>query len=1336
MIWAVAAWGAGGLVFFRQFVFSGFDRVFGDMGDGRLIVYLHEHLYHVVRGLAPLTSPAMFYPKSGVLGYSDAFLLDVPLYAPLRLLGCDPFLSYQLTWVALSLIGFVSFTALLVRFAGVRRSVALVGSALFVFPNMLMNAAGAGHPQLFAVYFTPTAALLFLEGLRGIDRLSVRSFSAMFFFGMLDALTFSTGYYVAWCFNFLVILAILIASAARPSALRALAHRYPITGVLRLFSVCMCGFAIGMIPFVAIYGPVLREFHGHARSFAEYLMSAPRIYEFLINVGENNMIWGSVLKASHILTPDHIHPSEYTFAVTPFLLVSAMITAFAAWRRRILGGVDDIAVRTGILGSVAAVALMFLITAGFNDWSAFKVVAAIIPGASAIRVGGRFGVVASGFLVAAAAIGIDRGLRSLSFPRRLLLYALMVVCLLEQVNFVSPANISRSEELQRLAVVPSPPETCRCFFIAPQADRPLIAQQIDAMLISQMTGTPTLNGSSGVLPQGWDLGEVGDRAYSLRAWQWAYLYGIAEGLFEYNVAERQWLAVEPPWITYSWGTKLDFSTQSPNLKPFMIQGWDGPEDWGAWSVGVKAVVGFIAPKPTEDMILELGDFRIYAGQPVDVVVNGEAVYHFSNFDSAKSISISVTKAILAKKSPIIIEFLTPQSTTPLSASNGINPDTKLLGVALRTLALMPESQYEVAEPQQPAVEPTWITYSWGTRLDFSTQSPNPKPFMIQGWDGPGDWGAWSVGVKAVVGFVAPQPTEDMVLELGGFRAFAGQPVDVVVNGEAVCHFSNLDSAKSISIPVTKAILAKKSPIIIEFLTPQSVSPLSASHGINPDPRPLGVGLRTLALMRESEYKVAEQQWPAVEPTWITYSWGTKLDFSTQSPNPKPFMIQGWDGPGDWGAWSMGVKAVVGFVAPQPTEDMVLELGDFRAFAGQPVDVVVNGEAVYHFSNFDLAKSISFPVTKAILAKKSPIIIEFLTPQSTSPLSASHGVIPDTRLLGVGLRTLTLMPESEYKVAEQQWLPVEPPLIIYSWGIKLDFSTQSPDPKPFMIQGWDGPGDWGAWSMGVKAVVEFVTPPPTEDMVLELGDFRAFAKQPVDVVVNGEAVYHFSNFDSAKSVSIPVTKAILAKKSPIIVEFLTPQSVSSLSASHGVNSDTRLLGVGLRTLTLMPESEYKVVEQQRLAVEPTWITYSWGRKLDFSTQSPNPKPFMIQGWGGPGDWGAWSVGVKAVVGFIAPQPTEDMILELGDFRAFAGQPVDVVVNGEAVYHFSNFDSAKTISIPVTKAILAKKSPIIIEFLTPQSTSPLSASHGVIPDTRLLGVGLRTLTLMPKKEDLDP
>lgn len=542
------------------------------------------------------------------------------------------------------------------------------------------------------MYFTPVVALLFLEALRGMDRMSVRSFSAMFFVGILDALTFSTGYYVAWFFHFLAALAILITAAARPSALAALVHRRPTTAVLRVFSVFMCGFAIGMIPFAAIYVPALMEFHGRARSFDEYLSFAPRLSEFLIDVGANNMIWGRALKASRILSPDHILPCESTFAAPPFLLLSAMGAFFAAWRRRILGGAGDIAVRTVVLGSVAAVALMFLITAKFNDWSAFSVVAAIIPGASAIRAGGRFGVVASGFLVAATAIGIDRGLRSLSFPWRLLLYALMAVCLLEQVNLVSSANLSRSEELQKLAAVPSPPETCRCFFIAPQADRPLYAQQTDAMLISQMTGIPTLNGYSRACPPGWALWRVNDQSYSLRAWQWADLNGVTEGLFEYKVAERQWLAVEPTWIAYSWGRKLDFSAQSLNATPYMIQGWSTPESWGVWSIGAKAVLKLSAHQPPEDMVLELCDFRAFAKQPVDVVVNGEAVYHFSDLDSAESVSIPVTKAILTRKSPITIEFLTPQSTTPLSASHGINPDPRQLGIGLRTLALMPKEE--------------------------------------------------------------------------------------------------------------------------------------------------------------------------------------------------------------------------------------------------------------------------------------------------------------------------------------------------------------------------------------------------------------------------------------------------------------------------------------------------------------------------------------------------------------------------------------------------------------------------------------------------------------------
>ena len=45
-------WMLGALVYFRRSFFTGFDKVMGDDGDGRLIVYIHEHWLRVFRGNA------------------------------------------------------------------------------------------------------------------------------------------------------------------------------------------------------------------------------------------------------------------------------------------------------------------------------------------------------------------------------------------------------------------------------------------------------------------------------------------------------------------------------------------------------------------------------------------------------------------------------------------------------------------------------------------------------------------------------------------------------------------------------------------------------------------------------------------------------------------------------------------------------------------------------------------------------------------------------------------------------------------------------------------------------------------------------------------------------------------------------------------------------------------------------------------------------------------------------------------------------------------------------------------------------------------------------------
>ena len=98
-------------MFFRYPLLSLFDAVIGDRGDGRMIVYLHEHLFNAIRGRAALTSPPFYFPQPDTLGLGPAFLLDAAPYSTLRVLGLDAFLSFQITIVILSLAAFLASEA-------------------------------------------------------------------------------------------------------------------------------------------------------------------------------------------------------------------------------------------------------------------------------------------------------------------------------------------------------------------------------------------------------------------------------------------------------------------------------------------------------------------------------------------------------------------------------------------------------------------------------------------------------------------------------------------------------------------------------------------------------------------------------------------------------------------------------------------------------------------------------------------------------------------------------------------------------------------------------------------------------------------------------------------------------------------------------------------------------------------------------------------------------------------------------------------------------------------------------------------------------------------------
>src|SRR6185295_9372169 len=70
----------------------------GDEGDAIVIATLHEHVYQSLLGRASLLNPPFYFPTKGVLGFTDAFLLNQIFYAPLRALGVEQLLAIEIMW--------------------------------------------------------------------------------------------------------------------------------------------------------------------------------------------------------------------------------------------------------------------------------------------------------------------------------------------------------------------------------------------------------------------------------------------------------------------------------------------------------------------------------------------------------------------------------------------------------------------------------------------------------------------------------------------------------------------------------------------------------------------------------------------------------------------------------------------------------------------------------------------------------------------------------------------------------------------------------------------------------------------------------------------------------------------------------------------------------------------------------------------------------------------------------------------------------------------------------------------------------------------------------------
>ena len=174
----------------KEFLTSGL----GDWIDPYFINFLLEHWHHSLWSFTDPSSPAMYFPARGTLGYSHGLILYAPFYVAVRPF-LEPFQAYTLTLFLVLLTGSSCLYLVLRKFLRLEFIESLLLSAFFVSSQNVINGRTGIWSQRASVFLVPPILLLALVSARmpmGRPRLMLAWLS-----GLLTLLLFTQDFYTA-----------------------------------------------------------------------------------------------------------------------------------------------------------------------------------------------------------------------------------------------------------------------------------------------------------------------------------------------------------------------------------------------------------------------------------------------------------------------------------------------------------------------------------------------------------------------------------------------------------------------------------------------------------------------------------------------------------------------------------------------------------------------------------------------------------------------------------------------------------------------------------------------------------------------------------------------------------------------------------------------------------------------------------------------------------------------------------------------------------------------------------------------------------------------------------
>ena len=469
----------------------------GDLGDARFNNYVLEHFFRWVTGLTrDYWNAPFFFPFQQTISYSDNLLGSAPFYVLFRWSGLDTASAFQGWYILGFLLNFTAASYVLWR---LKLKTLAVGTGAFFFAFGLPLLAQENHAQLLYRFCIPLACFSLWRFYQAPRLRTLVSMSAWLVWQFY--LTIYMGIFLVLLLAVLIILLPFFVPAQTfwqrlaiwPRRLIESWSQATLPGrILAVTALAVLG--LGFVALILPYYRVTR-IYGFSRSWAEISDMLPRLGSYLL--ADNSQLWSSTASILSSL------PLRWEHQLFPGLAVLALVLVGIAGRFHTENR------RLAWLHFGAALGLVAL-TLEVYGFSLYQLVWRL-PGINSVRGVTRIMLVVMWPLSLFTAWAVDGFIQRFTQQRRWMQAAAYLVAglLVAESVFYTHTTYVKADAQARLdnlrqkipATVPANP----VLFVARNREEPYWATEIDAMLLAQELGWPTLNGYSGNSPPGYAL---------------------------------------------------------------------------------------------------------------------------------------------------------------------------------------------------------------------------------------------------------------------------------------------------------------------------------------------------------------------------------------------------------------------------------------------------------------------------------------------------------------------------------------------------------------------------------------------------------------------------------------------------------------------------------------------------------------------------------------------------------------------------------------------------------------------------------------------------------------